>query len=345
MDFQQALAKLVVLALRLKIAPQETLRLPAHNKGNTLRGAFGIAFRRLVCIPQCRGASACPLGHRCPYKVVFEPSPTPEAERLTKSQDSPRPFVFRPPPESKAAYLPGEHFEFGLVLVGSSVDYLPYFVLSFRDIARQGFGPGRARCELNEVLALLPAGHSREACPPRRRGSGNPLEDQHVYGAEDKLFHTPTAGALGDWVNLRLGQFGINGSGEPVRRITVRFLTPTALKFEERVVRRPEFHHLFKRLRDRLNALSTFYGHGPIEADFKGLGERSEQVQTVESDVRWLERSRVSSKTHQRHELSGFVGACTYEGELAEFIPWLAAGELVGVGRHTTWGNGQYTIP
>jgi hypothetical protein len=134
-------------------------------------------------------------------------------------------------------------------------------------------------------------------------------------------------------------------------RITVRFLTPTHLTFDGQIVKQPEFHHLFKRVRDRVNALSSFYGGGPVGADFKGLGERAEKVQTVSSKIEWVERFRTSSKTHQRHELSGFVGECTYEfppdnSEISnlELLKWILAGELCHVGKHCTWGNGRYTL-
>ncbi len=30
-----------------------------------------------------------------------------------------------------------------------------------------------------------------------------------------------------------------------------------------------------------------------------------------------------------------------YEGDLAEFLPYLEAAHWTGVGRHCTWGNGQ----
>ncbi len=52
---------------------------------------------------------------------------------------------------AKTTYQVGERFEFGLILLGKAVDYLPYFVLAFRELARQGFGLNRARCELEEV--------------------------------------------------------------------------------------------------------------------------------------------------------------------------------------------------
>ena len=81
MDVSQAAARFAFLPVRLRIVPQQVLKLPALNKSNTLRGAFGMAFRRLVCIPQCREVRLCPLGQTCPYRIIFEPAPPPGAER------------------------------------------------------------------------------------------------------------------------------------------------------------------------------------------------------------------------------------------------------------------------
>jgi len=66
--------------------------------------------------------------------------------------------------------------------------------------------------------------------------------------------------------------------------------------------------------------------------DFKALGERAEEVRMV------------SSKSHHRHELSGFVGEAVYEGELSEFLPWLLLGELIHVGKHAVWGCGRFQV-
>ena len=125
------------------------------------------------------------------------------------------------------------------------------------------------------------------------------------------------------------------------RRLRLRLLTPTCLKADGKVIREPEFHHIFKRVRDRVNALSTFFGSGPLEADFRGLGERAEKITTVNSHYEWVELARTSSRTGQRHELSGVVGEVTFEGDFGEFLPWLAVAEWVHVGRHAAWGNGR----
>ena len=43
----------------------------------------------------------------------------------------------------------------------------------------------------------------------------------------------------------------------------------------------PRFHHLLKRLRDRLNALAYFYCGEALDLDFKALGEKAERIQTL----------------------------------------------------------------
>ena len=325
---------------RFTIVPVQSLQVPAVNKGNMLRGGFGHAFRRLCCIPQCRDTKTCPLAASCPYKTLFEPSPPPGAARLSKNQDTPRPFIFRPPLNSRTTYRPGEAFDFSLTLLGKAVDYLPYFVLAFRELAREGIGLNRAPCELERVEALAPENAAFEAAPASLGKA------QVIYSREEDLFRQPAPFTLADWVRPRLLQWTNTN-----RRITISFLTPTYLKFKEQAVLKPDFHHVFKRVRNRLNAVCTFFGPAPIDADFKGLGEAAEEVQTVKCDVHWVDRYRTSSRTHQRHELSGFVGECTYEFPMDEsgipnlhLLKWILCGELLHVGRHTAWGNGRIQV-
>jgi hypothetical protein len=328
---------------RFTIVPVQPLEVPAVNKGNMLRGGFGHAFRRLCCIPQCKDTKTCPLAASCPYKAVFEPSPPPNADRLSKNQDIPRPFVFRAPHTQQTRFNKSEQFEFGLVLIGRALDFLPYFVLSFRELVAEGLGLNRARCTLERVEQTgVSSNGAAPASPERSRASH--CEAKPIYSAEDQLFRATGSESADQWIKTRLREFcGANGNAS-LQRVTIRFLTPTLLRADGDVVRRPEFHHVFKRLRDRINALNTFFGDGPLEVDFKALGERAEKVRTISAQTDWVERFRTSSKTRQRHELSGLVGEATYEGDLAQFLPWLALGEIVHVGKHTAWGNGQYSL-
>jgi hypothetical protein len=320
---------------RFTLAPVQPLEVPAINKSNMLRGGFGHAFRRLCCVPQCKDAKTCPLAVSCPYKAVFEPSPPPGAERLSKNQDIPRPFVFRAPQTQQTRFEPGQRFEFGLVLIGRALDFLPYFVLSFRALAADGLGLNRAKCNLERIEQIkeFPNGGDFQHC-----------QTEVVYTAKDQLFRAVEVLSADEWIKSRLHNvFDPKGDGA-VHHLTIRFLTPTFLRVDGDVIHRPDYHHVFKRLRDRINALNTFYSDGPLGADFSELGKRAEKVRTISCDAEWIERSRTSSKTRQRHELSGFVGEATYEGNLAEFLPWLTMGELVHVGKHTAWGNGWIQV-
>ena len=47
---------------------------------------------------------------------------------------------------TKTSYAPGQAFDFTLILMGKAVDFLPYFILAFREVAREGIGLNRARC-------------------------------------------------------------------------------------------------------------------------------------------------------------------------------------------------------
>ncbi|HZR63864.1 MAG TPA: CRISPR system precrRNA processing endoribonuclease RAMP protein Cas6 [Terriglobales bacterium] len=320
---------------RFTVAPLFPLFVPAVNKGNMLRGGFGHVFRRLCCVPQCQAAKNCPLAGTCPYKAIFEPSPPAGSDRLSKYQDIPRPFVFRAPQTQKTRFGEGERFEFDLVLIGRALEFLPYFVLAFRELAAEGIGLNRAKCKLERVEAIEPVLNDVRTS---ERAS------HVIYSADDQLFRSNGNGTSKLWFGSRIQAFSLANGNGTAPRINVRFLTPTFLRAEGDIVRRPEFHHIFKRLRDRINALSTFFGTGPLDVDFRGLGERSEKVRTVASRFEWVERARTSSKTGQRHELSGFVGEATYEGDMAQFVLWLAVGELVHVGKHTAWGNGWMSL-
>jgi len=130
----------------------------------------------------------------------------------------------------------------------------------------------------------------------------------------------------------------------PIHRLHVRFLTPTELKAGETLAPRPEFGILFARARDRVATLAAFYGETPLECDFRALGQRAQAVGMIECRLQHVQIERRSARTGQTHPLGGFTGDAVYEGNLAEFIPWLNAATRTGVGRQTVWGNGAIAV-
>ncbi|NLG85367.1 MAG: CRISPR system precrRNA processing endoribonuclease RAMP protein Cas6 [Firmicutes bacterium] len=124
--------------------------------------------------------------------------------------------------------------------------------------------------------------------------------------------------------------------------LRIDFLTMPRLKSAVEVVMRPEFHILLRTLLRRVSALSYFHGGERLEADFAGLAERARRIRLLRDGTFWQEFTRYSSRQKAKMDLGGLVGEAVYEGELAEFLPWLAWGELVYVGKNVTFGLGKY---
>ena len=132
-------------------------------------------------------------------------------------------------------------------------------------------------------------------------------------------------------------RFELAAHREPIGQMRVRFLTPTELKGAER----PEFGVLLARIRDRVSTLRALYGAGPLELDFKGMGERAARIQMTHCEIEKVCMDRMSRSTGQHHSLGGFVGTTEYEGDLGEFLPLLEIARWTGVGRQTVWGKGE----
>ena len=167
--------------------------------------------------------------------------------------------------------------------------------------------------------------------------------DLHLFDAPDSpLEHF--AKAFAQWADLisvdhRPVEVDLSAQPDPVSRIRVQFQTPTDLKAASGNA--IDFAVLLARARDRVSTLRSLYGAGPLEIDFRALAQRARAVKTFRSELQPILVERRSSRTGQRHGIGGLVGFAEYEGDLAEFLPYLEAASWTGVGRHCTWGNGQ----
>lgn len=295
----------------------DSIFFPPGKSGNILRGAFGTIFRKLACVPECPGAQACDLRASCAYARIFEPAAS--GTGPSGLADWPRPFVFRASRLDGRIVAPGETFSFDLNVFDLRDPALAYFVLAFAQLAREGLGPRRGRASLAEVSQL-----DAERRPAARLYDGT-------------AFRMEAAPA-------RLALALVDEGAAPVRKIRVRFVSPTELKAGAQLAARPEFPILFARIRDRVSTLRALYGDGPLEIDFKGMGERAAAIAMTRCEVRQVEAERRSSRTGQVHSIGGFVGEAEYEGDLTEFVPYLRVAEWTGVGRQTVWGKGEIEV-
>ncbi len=299
-------------SFRFEFEALDSIRFPAGSPANTLRGALGTVFRKVACAPECPGFAGrsvreCGLRETCAYARIFEPSSV--GNSPSGLADWPRPFVFRASHLDGCAFSPGERFWFDVNLFHLLDPPLRHFVLAFQQLAQEGLGAGRGRADLVSIQQV-----------DGQRGT----ETVQVPGPPISI-------------SLEAGSAGVH-------QMRVEFVTPTELKSGAQLVARPEFGALFARARDRVSTLRALYGAGPLEIDFRGLGERALEVRLTRCDLTQAQAARRSSRTGQVHGLGGFVGVAEYEGALDEFIPYLEAARWTGVGRHCVWGNGELRV-
>jgi len=355
-----AISKVFTLShLRLSLAPETPLRLPMHNKGNALRGGFGSAFRKLVCVDLRWECAECTLRYTCPYTKVFNPFIPLDAPQFSGNQNIPRPFVFKPPLSDQTRYAIGDVLTFDFVVVGQAIDYLPYFIVTFRELGATGFGLNRARVTLERVDAIGADGAAAmvyEASTNLVRPAPAMAMDTASAAVKGRDIASPHPNPLlgGEGAGASATEKNEGSANDPLRAtsdvLTLDFLTPTTLKVgstverDGAIVRRPAFHHIIKRLRDRVNALATFYGDGPLDIDFKALGDAAERVETIDDHTHWVERARFSRRRDVTHDLSGFAGRITFRGDLQPFLPLLRLGTYVHVGKNAVFGNGWFVL-
>lgn len=147
---------LSILRVRVTFRLLENAVLPAY-KGAMLRGGFGYAFQHASCPQVCWGQSSrCSVYTLCPYRWVFETPHPPSINHLHNLRDVPRPFVIEPPLDGRREYGVGAVLEFGLIMIGRGIDYLPYFLFGFEQLGKLGLGRTYAKARLERVEALFP---------------------------------------------------------------------------------------------------------------------------------------------------------------------------------------------
>jgi hypothetical protein len=302
--------------LRFEFIARESLFFPPDKAANILRGALGVIFRRIACVPECDDARTCGIRHTCPYANVF--APVADDEGPSGLADPPRPFVFRARHLDGLTILPGQSFHFDLHVFALDPAVLAYFVLTFAALAREGLGPRRGKADLQRVRRI-------------------------ALGAfpEQILFEGSTQMMAG---SIQPASLDLSPVADAPQKVRVEFLSPTELKYDKRLASRPEFPILFGRIRDRISTLRRLYGEGPLDIDFQGSAARAAAVRMTSFESRRVEAGRFSSRTGQSHSIGGFVGVAEYEGDLAEFLPYLEAGRWTGVGRQSVWGKGEIAV-
>ncbi|MGH9801217.1 MAG: CRISPR system precrRNA processing endoribonuclease RAMP protein Cas6, partial [Blastocatellia bacterium] len=249
------------------------------------------------------------------YDLFFNPT---LAVSGNSQNQLPKPFVLIPPLADQSQFNPGEELQFELVLFGTAVSQLPACVAAIDHLGKHmGLGTNKGRFAITAIDAIKPGGESVSVLNENGRITSIPQSE-----AEEFSLKPQSAPAIRINLNTRL-------------RLTYN---------NQRITQAPSFELLITRLIGRIKNLTDLYGESELisSAEKQQLIEEAKTITMARQNVEWSDWPRYSGRQKEWMQFGGLLGAITYQGNLAPFLPWLALGEWTHVGGKTSFGLGKY---
>lgn len=282
----------------------QPLRLPAYS-GSMLRGAFGRALRRIVCVtgrPRCDG---CPIRNNCIYTTIFEPGARPDGRNRS-------PLYVIEPPLGAATPAAGDRLTFNIVLFGKALAQLSLVILAWQQALARGLGRTRTRGRVTGVAR----------CDDKRPVWSEQQPQVHPHKQTTRI--TPPADAT---------------------RINLQIKTPLRLQRRGKVLGADDLTpaDLMAGCLRRAGLVLTTLELTSDSGDIRALTEQAKTL-TGEHDLTYVGWSRYSSRQQRKMDLPGPVGNWHITGPLQPFLPSLYLCELLHVGKNASFGLGGYGI-
>ncbi|MCA9741383.1 CRISPR system precrRNA processing endoribonuclease RAMP protein Cas6 [candidate division KSB1 bacterium] len=311
------------LKLRFQLRSLRAADLPGY-KGSLLRGAFGHALRRSVCVmPPKQLCENCMLRSQCAYPQLFETfiskDPPPFMRGLATA---PRPYVFEPLDLQKN-YNPGDPLQFDLLLFGESIERYPYLIFAVSEMAKTGLGRNRYPFFL-------------ETAWWQDNTTEMPSWRQLYDGEKQKLLNAPNPSSLFE---------SALQNDTSSQQLQLSFLTPTRLKFRDELTINFTFRMLCFKMIRRVLELAHF--HVPaaiIDWEFHQLLVAADDIEISENRLQWSDWQRHSNRQNTDMKMGGFIGDLMLNGELRAFLPLVRACEVLHIGKGTVFGNGKIGV-
>jgi len=217
---------------KLTIRPTSNLSLPPY-KGSTFRGGFGHALRRVMCVNRGETCAKCPLGKGCVYTYIFETTPRQAVNETSEDTHLPHPFIIEPPLDEKRHYSRDDNLDLHLLLIGQAINYAPYFIFAFEELGRIGIGKDRGKYQIESVTNI---------------GCG---KETLIYDGNSHIKDSPQVIDRTDIQNI--------ASQLNHHQITLRFLTPTRIKYKGKLTKDLNFEVLIRNLLRRSSWLAEVH--------------------------------------------------------------------------------------
>ena len=295
------------IKLKFSLVVTEDCVLP-RDKVSALRGGMGEMLLRQNCISD-RDCKKCRYKAPCiVYKVLYTQMKRKPA--FMQGDDSTGYLIECE--NQRESFRAGDRFFFFLTLFGDNIVYFGQYLQMFYQLGVEGIGKDAARYVISDIKNIR--GDSL------LRGSQIVMADycpETVY----------------DYVVRRMRELERTGC-----RNELVFHTPVCLKYQGKYIREFQPEAVFQALFRRIMMLDYF------SEVYMDQFEPEEYPQIVCQKADMCVVRRYSSTQDSRVSLRGMTGSVRFHGITEEYLPYVLAGELLHIGKNTSFGFGRYTL-
>lgn len=300
------------IKLHFKVVLLEDTTLPA-DKVSALRGGMGEMLLRANCVRD-RQCDLCDFESECIVRRTmyskYEIIPP-----FVKTNDSIG-YILECENHDEQFYE-GDSLQFQLILFGKTIVYFNQYLQAFFALGMKGIGKENARYRIVSVTNT----------------KSRPLLVNDAVYMENYQVQT-----IDSYVNYRIGRMC-----ETKCRNIILFHAPLTLKYQGTFLDEFQMEAIWNAVLRRIYMLECFEG---MENTVYNIGELTNIALPVieRQEAHRVSVRRYSSTQDRKMVLSGIKGYMQLDGLPEKMLPVLLAGELIHIGKNTSFGFGRYSL-
>lgn len=304
--------KIRYIKLHFKVVMLEDAILPV-NKVSALRGGMGEMLLRANCVRD-RKCDFCDFESECIVRRTMY-SKYEIVPKFVHTNDSIG-YILECENYDEA-FCAGDSLQFQLILFGKAIVYFNQYLQAFFTLGMEGIGKEHARYQIVSVTNIR----------------NQPLlEDGAVY-MENYQVQT-----IDEYVKYRIDRIHRT---KCQNRIV--FHTPLTLKYQGVFLEAYHMEAIWNAVLRRIYMLECFEGMENTVYDIEGLKDSA--LPDIEGQkTYYVGVQRYSSTQERKMVLSGIEGFAQLDLIPEELLPVFLAGELIHIGKNTSFGFGRYSV-
>lgn len=286
-----------------------------------IRGSLFNCLRSMVCLTGSQTCKDCIVWDQCSYSFFFELPMQKGNSPLRVGDSIPHPYIIEMVYPHRRFIEKGSKLNFNIILIGRSIVFLPHLICAILRMCDKGIGNKKKIKLMLDTIEL------------ERMD-----KDLMKIFVDNKLIEHP--------IIYRSVQFF--GSEVPVNNMLLKFITPVRIKSGGKLCSKLNFIILLKNILRRLSLISMCYGDdGEQEMPAFNISElidKASFIKVKDENIGWVDVGRYSFKQKMEMQLGGLIGKIAFEGNITEFMPFVRLGEVLHIGKNTSFGLGKYII-